>query len=99
MTQPSGARVTIVKQKRAVVLRLLADDVSRSSRLGSRAKKLPHLPERWVRLVQFRMLQVNLNIIERGFTSSDLGNLIPTIVLLPPAIQVPEPDIAMVNEC
>jgi hypothetical protein len=34
------------------------------------------------------MLQVDLNIEERDFPGFDLGNLIPTIVLLPPAIQV-----------
>ena len=62
---------------------------SRSFGQRNRAEKPPHLPERRVRLVQFRMLQVNLNIIERDFTDSDLGHLIPTIVLLPPAVQIP----------
>ena len=48
--------------------------------------------------MQFRMLQVNLNSIERGFTNSDLGHLIPTIVLLTPAIQIPQPDIAVARK-
>ena len=62
-------------------------------------KKLPHLPKRRLGLMQFRMLQINLDIIKRTVTSSDLSHLIPTVVLLPPAVQVPEPDIAMVHEC
>src|SRR5262245_7757712 len=63
------------------------DEASRSVIQRSRAQKLPHLPERRMRLIHLRILQVHLNIVERGFSGSDLGNLIPAIVLLPPAIQ------------
>src|SRR4026207_695022 len=50
-----------------------------------------------MRLVQLRILQIDLNIVERSFPGFDLDNLIPTIVLLPPAIEIPQPDIAIVN--
>src|SRR5262245_41337235 len=71
----------------------------RLCRERSRAKKLPHLPEGRVRLLNFRILQVDLNIIERGIANSDLGHLIPAIVFLSPAIQVSQPDIAMAHTC
>jgi hypothetical protein len=55
---------------------------------GNVSKKLPHIPDRWVRLGQVRMLQVNLRVVGRDFTSSDLGDRVPTFVLLFPAILI-----------
>lgn len=51
--------------------------------------QFPHFPEREGRLVKFRMFQVDLNVIKRELITFDLGDLIPTIVLMPPAILIP----------
>lgn len=48
-------------------------------------------------LVDLRILQVYLNIVERSFPGSDLANLIPAIIFLSPAIEIPQPDITIVN--
>lgn len=64
---------------------------------GNVPKKLPHFPERWVRLGQFRMLQVDLNAVVRDCPTSDLGDRVPTFVLLPPAISIRKPEIAIGN--
>lgn len=59
-----------------------------SVRLDARSKQSPHLQERQIGFSQFGILQVYLNVVERGIRACGLLDLVPTIILLSPTILI-----------
>ena len=49
-------------------------------------KEFPYFPERWVRLSQFRLCKIDVNVIQASVQILHLGHGIPIFVRLLPAI-------------
>ena len=52
------------------------------------ANQLPHCPKRRMRLCQFRMSEVDLNVIESAPHILDLSDGVPTLIPLFPAVAI-----------
>lgn len=55
---------------------------------GNSAKQFPHFSERWMGLCQFRVRELDLNVVKRSVHILDLSDRVPTFVPLFPAVTI-----------